>query len=34
VKGNLFIFYELRNLGENYDRIVAAIKRLDSWANV
>lgn len=31
---NLFISYDLKNPGQNYDRVIAAIKGLGSWAKV
>ena len=31
---NLFISYDLKNPGQNYDRVIAAIKTLGSWAKV
>lgn len=30
----LFISYDLKNPGQNYDRVVTAIKGLGSWAKV
>ncbi len=29
---NLFISYDLKNPGQNYDRVITAIKGLGSWA--
>ena len=31
---NLFISYDLKNPGQNYDRVITAIKTLGSWAKV
>jgi len=31
---NLFTSYDLKNPGQNYDRVIAAIKGLGSWAKV
>lgn len=31
---NLFISYDLKNPGQNYDRVITAIKGLGSWAKV
>lgn len=31
---NLFISYDLKNPGQNYDRVIAAIKGLGAWAKV
>lgn len=31
---NLFVSYDLKNPGQNYDRTIAAIKSLGSWAKV
>lgn len=31
---NLFISYDLKNPGQNYDRVIAAIMGLGSWAKV
>ena len=31
---NLFISYDLKNPGQNYDGVIAAIKGLGSWAKV
>lgn len=31
---NLFISYDLNNPGQNYERVIAAIKSLGSWAKV
>ena len=31
---NLFISYDLKNPGQNYERVITAIKGLGSWAKV
>lgn len=31
---NLFVSYDLKNPGQNYDRVIATIKTLGSWAKV
>lgn len=31
---NLFISYDLHQPGQNYDRVIAAIKQLGGWAKV
>ncbi len=31
---NLFISYDLKNPGQNYERVITAIKSLGSWAKV
>ncbi|MCA9232577.1 MAG: hypothetical protein KDA57_18150 [Planctomycetales bacterium] len=31
---NLFISYDLKNPGQDYDRVITAIKSLGSWAKV
>lgn len=31
---NLFISYDLKDPGQNYDRVITAIKGLGSWAKV
>lgn len=31
---NLFISYDLKSPGQNYERVIAAIKTLGSWAKV
>ena len=31
---NLFVSYDLKNPGQNYDSVIAAIKTLGSWAKV
>lgn len=31
---NLFISYDLKNPGQNYERVMNAIKGLGSWARV
>ena len=31
---NLFISYDLKNPGQNYDRVITAIKGLGTWAKV
>ena len=31
---NLFISYDLKSPGQNYDRVITAIKGLGSWAKV
>jgi hypothetical protein len=31
---NLFISYDLKNPGQNYERVITAIKALGSWAKV
>jgi len=31
---NLFVSYDLKDPGQNYDRVITAIKGLGSWAKV
>lgn len=34
MSNNLFISYDLMNPGQNYDKVIEAIKSLGSWAKV